>query len=745
MYYSNSELSYRPIIYNPNTDERQIKELIKQGAQVNDQIESQIKELIKINNPKEDFASDELEAKLQQITTRPFYYGVWVYYPWNNQLLHLLPEDEFIIVRTSRNKYKITPIEQNRLSTKKIGIIGLSVGHSVALTIALERACGELRLCDFDILELSNYNRIRTKLSHLGMKKTTSVAREIAEIDPFLKVHCFHDGLTKENIDNFFTDGGLLDLCIDECDSLDMKINCRLKARELHVPVIMEASDNCTLDVERFDLEPNRPLLHGNLNGLDISAISGLKTAEEKLPFMLAFMPPKSLSARMAASAMELGQSIDTWPQLASSVNYGGGICASIARDVLLGIHTTSGRWQLDVSQYFSNKKPLITKKKIQKNKPISSLDFDNILSKFPVKSGLSELKAMLDKILSDASLAPSGGNMQPWHYHFDENKGLFLFLDKSHISYSIDYQFVSSMISLGAATENIILSAERHKVPLEYTFYDDSKNNYPVAHFYPANKISHPNPHLYNYIFTRKTDRMRGNQAHLDDFILNDLSNNDKPFKELTINWIPKKCFDQFADIYASIERIRLLDEQCHKELMDELRWTKDEELLKKDGISIDSLDLNETERMSLNLLKRSDAVNLLSNWDLGHGFTSLFKKSINTASGLGVICGKSDSYNNFFRVGILLQRIWLNATGHELAFQPVSPVTLLNFTQKKGANNYLNRSTNNEIKKQYSLLTSLLNLTEDFKPFFVFRLAETDKIAHASVRKEISLSYSK
>jgi hypothetical protein len=237
----------------------------------------------------------------------------------------------------------------------------------------------------------------------------------------------------------------------------------------------------------------------------------------------------------------------------------------------------------------------------------------------------------------------------------------------------------------------------------------------------------------------------MRGNQAHLDDFILNDLSNNDKPFKELTINWIPKKCFDEFADIYASIERIRLLDEQCHKELMDELRWTKDEELLKKDGISVDSLDLNETERMSLNLLKRSDAVNLLSNWDLGHGFTSLFKKSINTASGLGVICGKSDSYNNFFRVGILLQRIWLNATGHELAFQPVSPVTLLNFTQKKGANNYLNGSTNNEIKKQYSLLTSLLNLPEDFKPFFVFRLAETDKIAPASVRKEISLSYSK
>ena len=46
----------------------------------------------------------------------------------------------------------------------------------------MERICGEIRLADFDILELTNLNRIRTGVHNLGLSKTYSVAREISEI-----------------------------------------------------------------------------------------------------------------------------------------------------------------------------------------------------------------------------------------------------------------------------------------------------------------------------------------------------------------------------------------------------------------------------------------------------------------------------------------------------------------------------------------------------------------------------------
>ena len=62
--------------------------------------------------------------------------GCWVFYPWLQRLIHILSREEFIELRTNRNQYKITPEEQKYLSEKIIGIIGLSVGHAVALTIA---------------------------------------------------------------------------------------------------------------------------------------------------------------------------------------------------------------------------------------------------------------------------------------------------------------------------------------------------------------------------------------------------------------------------------------------------------------------------------------------------------------------------------------------------------------------------------------------------------------------------------
>ena len=36
-------------------------------------------------------------------------WGIWVYYPWSQKLVHLLPKDAFLEVRFARNRNKITP------------------------------------------------------------------------------------------------------------------------------------------------------------------------------------------------------------------------------------------------------------------------------------------------------------------------------------------------------------------------------------------------------------------------------------------------------------------------------------------------------------------------------------------------------------------------------------------------------------------------------------------------------------
>lgn len=348
------DVNYRPLILSPNSlqDSLKILELKNNSStMVMDTIESQVWDLIKINHPSQFFSPEELKEKVKDFfkETDKDVFGVWVYYPWRNTLIRILEEDDFIKLRTSRNRYKITQEEQDYLSTKKVGIIGLSVGQSVALSLAMERTFGELRIADYDTLDLTNMNRIRTGLYNLGIRKTWIVAREIAEIDPFLKVTLFEAGITEGNIDDFFTFGGELDLLIEECDSLQVKIASRLKAKALGIPVLMDTSDRGMIDIERFDLEPDRPIFHGFLEkfGEEDQLHEIIKDKYKEILFSILNLD--KLSERLRISMDEIGKTITTWPQTASSVIMGGGVASYYSRLILLDQDVFSKRFYIDL------------------------------------------------------------------------------------------------------------------------------------------------------------------------------------------------------------------------------------------------------------------------------------------------------------------------------------------------------------------------------------------------------------
>ncbi|WP_262249349.1 ThiF family adenylyltransferase [Parapedobacter soli] len=354
------ETSYRPELlqlrdasqlerYNQLIDERSVS--------VYDVIDSQLRELFIVRNPGSGFEAGAYDQFVKQCLDgqRMRGYGVWVFYPWSRRLVHVLPEEAFIEVRTNRNKLKITEQEQLALAGKTVGVVGLSVGQSIALTLAMERTCGTLRLADFDDVELSNLNRIRTGVHNLNTNKAVLAAREIAEIDPFIQVEVFTDGLTEHNIASFLGDGSVkLDLLIEVCDSMAIKLQSRVAARSLRIPVVMETNDRCMLDIERFDLEAGLPILHGLVAEED--AVGGAALSrEEQLTIVKKIVDMAQLSERMKQSFAELGKTLRSWPQLASSVVLGGGVVTDVARKILLGEHAQSGRYYFDIDRILND------------------------------------------------------------------------------------------------------------------------------------------------------------------------------------------------------------------------------------------------------------------------------------------------------------------------------------------------------------------------------------------------------
>jgi molybdopterin/thiamine biosynthesis adenylyltransferase len=322
-----------------------------------DTLEQQLRELMQCRHPTQRLPAAELDALAAEHRggVPLSEYGVWVYYPWSQRVVHLLPAAEFAEVRTNRNRNKITAAEQQRLSTKRVGIIGLSVGQSVALAMALERSAGELRLADFDTLDLSNLNRLRTGVQHIGLPKTVIAAREIAEIDPFLRVTCFEEGITPDNIEAFLLEGGKLDVLVEESDGLLIKFLARYRAREHGIPVVMETNDRCMVDVERFDVEPQRAILHGLVEEYSMETLQQL-TPMERLQLVIQIVGENTISPILLNSVHEIGKTLVGIPQLASQVVAGGGITADVVRRILLDQYSESGRYWVDVEAVVGGK-----------------------------------------------------------------------------------------------------------------------------------------------------------------------------------------------------------------------------------------------------------------------------------------------------------------------------------------------------------------------------------------------------
>lgn len=754
--------TYIPFIYNSHTAKN--KNILHTFLQANpkieiiDEIYCQLEELIKLRFPKVSFTSEVLQKKIAaHIGEKPVQeYGNWVYYPWRNQLIHLLGEEEFIEVRTNRNHYKITPKEAATLAQKKIGIIGLSVGKSIALTIALERICGEMVIADFDIIELSNLNRIQTGVHHFGVKKTIVVAREIAEIDPYLKVSCMHHGLTEDNCDDFFTKNGKLDLCIEVCDGLASKIFARQKAKALQIPVIMNSSDKGTTDIERFDLHPQRPILHGLIDHLDLNQLKKAKTNEEKVPYLLPMIGVETCTTRLRASMLEIEESITTWPQLASGVIIGGGICTDVSRRILLNQFTKSGRFFVDIEELINDKsEDTISSQKTKltalNSIPTTIKDYKHSLQKLrrsPLATRNNTHKAItsteLKELINYAAMAPSGGNIQPWKWLI-ENHTLLLFNDSNRSNSNIlNYKNAAAFISFGAATENLTLKAQQLGYEVVINPFPLGPEDALIATFqFPTTATDKTEPQqnneLMEFISCRITNRTLGKRISLPKETIH-------YFKKMvgTIDGAKLHLFtspeqmDSLKEVITEIDRLFLTNPIGHAHFKAEMRWNEEEVTATRDGIDLDTLDITPTEEAGLIVSKNWAVTKHLKDWNLGKGMGKISAKAIDSSSALGVITLPKLPHENFFAGGRAVQRLWLAATAQKIAFQPMSINTFL-FSRIKD-NNFEHFE---DIKEQLILLRhqfeQITQITDQEKDIFFFRLSKANEPKTKSLRRNL------
>jgi molybdopterin/thiamine biosynthesis adenylyltransferase len=580
----------------------------------------------------------------------------WAYYPWRRSVVHILGPLGFRRLRLDRNRNLISAEEDRQLAQLRVGVIGLSVGHAIAYALAAEGLCGELRLTDFDELELANLNRVPASLFDLGLNKAVVAARRIAELDPYLRVQIDRGGAHSDSIDAFLHG---LDVVVEECDSLDAKVLVREAARARRLPVLMATADRGLIDVERFDQDAERPIMHGLLGTVDTAALAGL-SSKDKVPHVLRLLDAAELSPRMAASLVEVSKTLTTWPQLTAEVQLGATMVADAVRRIGIGEPLASGRVRMDVGAALDDIVDPLT------------LRIDE-----PAPQPAPEPTAPADPLSAvavAANRAPSGGNAQPWRIEWTADR-LNLRLATGYTT-AMDVGFRGSAVALGAAAFNARVAAAAHDLTgaLEWQRGDEGSPLFGVMSLTPGQAPALAQ--LYEPMMQRETNRERGSGATIPGDVLDALAGAARAEGGEAHILTTTPEIERAARILAAADRIRYLTPTLHREMFSELRWPEDPD--PDTGLDVTSLGLDPADLVLLDILRRPEVMARLAEWDAGSALGDDTYERVTSSSAVAVVSTPGRRLTDYAKAGSAVQALWVTAQQCGVAVQPVSPVFL-------------------------------------------------------------------
>jgi sulfur carrier protein ThiS adenylyltransferase len=118
-----------------------------------------------------------------------------------------------------------TPGIHQKIKKSIVGIAGLG-GLGSAVAIALARVgVGKLILVDFDMVEPSNLNRQQYFVHQIGMPKVEALEKNIATINPYVKIETHQEKLDRKNTERIFKEAEVVVEAFDHAEEKAMLIN----------------------------------------------------------------------------------------------------------------------------------------------------------------------------------------------------------------------------------------------------------------------------------------------------------------------------------------------------------------------------------------------------------------------------------------------------------------------------------------------------------------------------------------
>jgi len=384
-----------------------------------------------------------------------------------------------------------------------VAIAGLGgVGGSHLLTLT-RLGVGAFHIADFDVFELANFNRqAGASVSHLGRPKVDVLAEMALDINPELDIQRFPEGVTRENLSDFFTQ---VDLYVDGLDFFAFEARRMVFAQcaGQGIPAVTAAPLGIGVALLNF--------LPWRMSFEDYFRLAVQSEDEQIIRFLL------GLSPRMLQSGyLVKPESVDLANHRGPSTPMACELCAGVAATEALKILLHRGKvkvapWGLQFDAYRNR---LVTTWRPGGNRnPIQKLALILARKQFmqvrnTTQGAPGAPNSPLESILDAARWAPSGDNTQPWRFEIVDDHHFVIHGHDTRDWCVYDLEGHASQLAIGALMESIAIAASQFKRRCHFHRRPDSPEERPVIDVTLSEDPSlSPDP-LYPFLPLRSVNR---------------------------------------------------------------------------------------------------------------------------------------------------------------------------------------------------------------------------------------------
>ena len=647
----------------------------------------------------------------------------------------------------SRNIGLLTEEEQEKLANATVAIPGMGGVGGVHLVTLVRTGVGRFHLADFDTFEPANVNRqFGARVLDFGRPKLEVMVEQALSINPYLEIKEFPEPINSSKMDEFL-DG--VQVVLDGLDFFNFDTRRLLfnRAREKGIYVI-------TAGPLGFS---SAMLIFSPYEGMGFDEYFDIRDQmpekERLLSFAMGLAPRATHIKYMDLSKVDLDSKAG--PSLSIACQACSAMAATEALRILLkrgGIKPVPHYFQFDpyLQKYRQgylrggNRNPIqqikmkYVKTFLLKKKGVGT----TVPPEFPKAEVTGEIipEEVMRYIIRAGIQAPSGDNAQPWKFSWQCNTiSLYLNREADHSFFNIKQ--LASIISCGAAIENMRLAATAFGLEGNIAYLPDAKNDNLMASIELCLTGREKDP-LHDSIWNRCTNRKLYDKKPIPESILGHLASRVSDIPGAKLHLVTDESdLKKIAKMVYKVDRIRTEHRPLHEHLCKMIRFTDREAQKKRDGLPLKNLEAGLAGEVFLRMTRPWWVMNLVNTSGLGRMVALHSYQAILNSSAAALLTVRGMKTEDFLRGGQALERVWLAIPQQGLSIQPMTAITLFYLRwQLEGEHAFseAHRRLLQETFEEYRELFQDVDFEREGH-VMLFRLGYGKKIKYGTFRKDI------